>query len=91
MLMHSQSSTFICNLILSSWHKSDFLQTYPSEEIVWLATAAFNHAVDLFSLAQDEASQRWMEKALAVAKLASDNGNLHKRLEAKYLSFVSST
>ena len=60
--------------------------TYPEAELLWLATAAFNYAVDL--LLQDALSNEprvtvWMDAALSAARWTQDNGTLHKLLTVK--------
>ncbi|KAL3489865.1 meiosis protein SPO22/ZIP4 like-domain-containing protein [Aspergillus germanicus] len=39
---------------------------YPREELEWLATTAFNQAVEFFSISADEKCQRWARKAVAL-------------------------
>ena len=60
-------------------------QSYPAEELEWLATTTFNRAVDFYCVSQDAACKRWAEKALAVATTMSDGGQLRELLETKYL------
>ena len=54
------------------------------EELEWVATTAFNRAVDFYCASQDEACRRWAEKALTIAELGDDGGALHHLLQAKY-------
>ncbi|KAI9681495.1 MAG: hypothetical protein M1817_002779 [Caeruleum heppii] len=58
--------------------------TYPPEEIEWLATTAFNRAVDFYCASEDEGCRRWAEKALTLAGHQSDR-SLHDLLQTKYL------
>ncbi|KAI9373880.1 hypothetical protein BJX61DRAFT_501118 [Aspergillus egyptiacus] len=42
---------------------------YPKDEIQWLATMAFNRAVEFFLVSADEECRRWAGKAIALADL----------------------
>lgn len=42
---------------------------YPSDEIQWLSTVAFNRAVDYYLASADADCQRWAEKAITLADL----------------------
>ncbi|EEP81538.1 predicted protein [Uncinocarpus reesii 1704] len=57
---------------------------YPNEELEWLATTAFNHAIDLYLASDDTASRRWYGKALDLARLLHDNGGLWQILQEKF-------
>ncbi len=56
---------------------------YPIEEIEWVATRAFNHAVDLYCAGDDAACQRWAAKAINVAHYCPDDGILERLLQSK--------
>ncbi|KAH0557132.1 hypothetical protein GP486_005082 [Trichoglossum hirsutum] len=58
---------------------------YPTEELEWLATTAFNRAVDFYSSSDDTTCKRWAELALSVAQFSDDGGALHKLLQGNYL------
>jgi hypothetical protein len=58
---------------------------FPEDELAWLATTAFNRAVDFYCAAQDGDCARWGEKALRIARLADDGGSLHDHLQDKYV------
>ncbi|KAK3064561.1 hypothetical protein LTS18_006048 [Coniosporium uncinatum] len=59
-------------------------QTYPSEELEWLATTSFNKAVDLYCVNDDERCRLWAEKALMLAGCAEgDAGGLERMLREK--------
>ena len=60
-------------------------QIYPAEELEWIATVAFNRAVDFFVAEDDEACKRWAEKALNIAACCMDNGNLQNALQEKFM------
>ena len=53
---------------------------YPEDELQWLATTAFNKAVDLLAVENRQAAEQWMEAALELARYAADNGSLHAQL-----------
>jgi len=53
---------------------------YPEDELQWLATTAFNKAVDLLAVENRQAADQWMEAALELARYAADNGSLHAQL-----------
>jgi hypothetical protein len=53
---------------------------YPEDELQWLATTAFNKAVDLLAAEDRVAAEQWMEAALELARYAADNGSLHAQL-----------
>ena len=60
-------------------------QSYPPEELEWLATTAFNRSVDFYCASQDSDCKRWVEKALNIAHLLDDGGVLHELLQTKYV------
>ncbi|KUJ18222.1 SPO22-domain-containing protein [Mollisia scopiformis] len=60
-------------------------QPYPSEELEWVATKAFNHAVDLYCTGDDENCKNWAGRALNIAHYVNDEGNLEKLLQSKLL------
>ncbi|KAF7947325.1 uncharacterized protein EAE97_004574 [Botrytis byssoidea] len=62
---------------------------YPTQELDWLATKSFNHAIDLFSTDQDEACKRWANKSILIAGYCNDAGSLKRHLIQKFggLSF----
>lgn len=61
---------------------------YPAEELEWIATTAFNHAVDYYCQEEDDACKMWAGKAINVASLLSDNGVLQKIMEEKLLGLT---
>lgn len=60
-------------------------QPYPTEELDWIATKSFNHAVDLYCNGQDEACKNWVGKALNIAHFCDDGGALERLLQSKLL------
>lgn len=65
-------------------HSDDSTFSYPQEELEWLATTAFNRAIDFYLASDDPASRRWCEKAFEIAGLMNDNGTLSHVLREKY-------
>lgn len=57
---------------------------YPPEELEWLATTAFNRAIDFYCTSQDQPCRLWAEKALALSNICEDGGALHEVLQQKY-------
>ncbi|KAK4911225.1 sporulation-specific protein 22 [Elasticomyces elasticus] len=53
---------------------------YPLDELCWLATMAFNKAVDSLNTEEAGCAAPWTDAALELARYASDNGALHKNL-----------
>ncbi|KAL4793295.1 meiosis protein SPO22/ZIP4 like-domain-containing protein [Aspergillus venezuelensis] len=47
-------------------HSSEQVQ-YPQDELHWLATSAFNRAIEFFLLSKDNECARWASKAIALA------------------------
>lgn len=45
---------------------------YPGDELEWLASTAFNHAVDLYCAGQVEQCREWAERALNLAREDAD-------------------
>lgn len=65
-----------------------YLQTelpYPAEELEWIATTAFNHAVDYYCQEEDGSCKTWAGKAINIASLLPDNGVLQNILQGKLL------
>ncbi|KAL8827012.1 MAG: hypothetical protein Q9191_003441 [Dirinaria sp. TL-2023a] len=56
----------------------------PTEELEYLATTAFNRAVDFYCASQDAACRRWAGKALEMTELCSDGGALRDLLMDKF-------
>ncbi|KAK4133190.1 SPO22-domain-containing protein [Trichocladium antarcticum] len=57
---------------------------WPEEEIEWMATTAFNHAIDCYSAHETERSKEWAGKAINLAHYCSDP-RLEEILQDKYL------
>ncbi|KAL8643064.1 MAG: hypothetical protein Q9228_000303 [Teloschistes exilis] len=64
------------------------METYPTEELEWVATTAFNRAVEFYSTSQDKTCRRWAEKAISLAELNNDGGLLHQLLQSKYMDLA---
>jgi hypothetical protein len=58
-------------------------QPYPAIELEWVSTTAFNHAINFYSLGQDNACKRWAAKAIVAASICPDSGVLQGLLESK--------
>lgn len=56
---------------------------YPETELQWLATTAYNKAVDLLSSGRRDEIMRWIDGALELAWCADDNGALHGNLSGR--------
>lgn len=57
---------------------------YPAQEIDYLATKAFNYAIDLYSKDQDEKCRDWAGKAILLAGFTGDEGNLERLLRERW-------
>ncbi len=57
----------------------------PREETEWLATTAFNHAVDCYFAKQDEVCKKWAFKAFELAHLVADGGRLEEVLHERFM------
>lgn len=57
----------------------------PPEETEWLATTAFNHAVDFYFAKQDELCKKWAFKAFDLAHLCGDGGVLEEMLHERFM------
>ncbi|TKA83433.1 hypothetical protein B0A55_00323 [Friedmanniomyces simplex] len=58
-------------------HQAD---VYPLDELCWLATTAFNKAVDCLNMGDCEGAAPWTAAALDLARYVDDNGSLHANL-----------
>ncbi|KAF8863587.1 SPO22-domain-containing protein [Acephala macrosclerotiorum] len=58
---------------------------YPTEELEWVATRAFNHAVDLYCTGEDEGCKNWADRALNIAHYCADEGSLERLLQSKLM------
>ncbi|KFZ02357.1 hypothetical protein V500_00246 [Pseudogymnoascus sp. VKM F-4518 (FW-2643)] len=56
---------------------------YPLEELEYVATTAFNRAVDYYCTGEDDACRRWAGKAVEVAGFCADGGGLRGLLQEK--------
>lgn len=57
---------------------------WPEEELEWMATTAFNHAIDCYSAHQADRAKEWAAKAINLAHYCPDGG-LEDILQDKYL------
>ena len=58
---------------------------YPAEELEWIATTAFNRAIDFYCLGNDGKCRDWSGKAVNIASFCPDNGALQSLLQEKLL------
>lgn len=85
---HDESSSALALLDSIASHASDALESevpYPKEELEWIATTAFNRAVDYYCASDDRACREWAEKAISISNFVADGGDLQRVLQAKYL------
>ncbi|KAL2875833.1 sporulation-specific protein 22 [Colletotrichum sp. CLE4] len=54
---------------------------FPAEELEWLVTTAFNQAVDMYNVRQDDECNTWADLAMNLAHYADDGGELEKRVQ----------
>ncbi|KAK5656256.1 hypothetical protein OQA88_5018 [Cercophora sp. LCS_1] len=64
-------------------HEAD--GSWPEEEMEWMATTAFNHAIDCFSAHHMEKSKEWAAKAIDLAHYCGDEGGLERSLQDRHL------
>jgi hypothetical protein len=64
---------------------------YPGEELEWMATTAFNRAVDYYCLQDDAACKLWATKAMEIASFCPDKGALRHQLERNLLALKWNT
>ncbi|KAG7285410.1 hypothetical protein NEMBOFW57_010037 [Staphylotrichum longicolle] len=57
---------------------------WPEEELEWMATTSFNHAIDCYSAHETERAKDWATKAINLAHYCND-GRLEEILQSKYL------
>ncbi|KAK4157665.1 meiosis protein SPO22/ZIP4 like-domain-containing protein [Chaetomidium leptoderma] len=57
---------------------------WPEEELEWMATTSFNHAIDCYSAQEIERAKEWATKAINLAHYCHDGG-LEEILQNKYL------
>ena len=78
----------VVNIVRAANETQQQGQIYPAEELEWLVTKTFNHAIDFYCSSQDTECRKWAEKALTLAALCSDGGTLHTLLQGKFQSLV---
>ncbi|KAF2154269.1 hypothetical protein K461DRAFT_320422 [Myriangium duriaei CBS 260.36] len=64
-------------------------QRYPSAELEWLASTAFNQAVDRFCASDHEGCRTWAEAALNLAKAAIDSPRLFAQMQGLWMRLQS--
>ena len=63
---------------------SQFGAAYPVEEAEWLATTAFNRAVDVYSGGDAEGARTWAERALELAATV-EGKRLHRVMQERWM------
>ncbi|KAI8961072.1 SPO22-domain-containing protein [Daldinia sp. FL1419] len=58
----------------------------PHLEVEWFATTAFNHAVDLYGIHEDDLSKKWVAHALTLAHYHEDGGDLERELQKRQIN-----
>ncbi|KAK7740394.1 sporulation-specific protein 22 [Diaporthe eres] len=57
---------------------------WPSEELEWMASAAYNHSIDLWGQEERKGCMWWAQKAMSIAHFCDDQGHLEEMLQGKY-------
>jgi len=57
---------------------------YPETELAWLATSAYNRAVDYYVQENDLKAKEWAETSFLVAQRLEDDGALRDLLMGKF-------
>lgn len=57
---------------------------YPTNELNWLATTAFNHGIDYFLQGDDKTCTEWAQRAFTLAQWIDDDGALRDLLMERY-------
>lgn len=62
----------------ASWCRmqTDIHQIYPCDELEWLATSAYDRAIDFYMANNDQLCRRWVASAVALAEQVDDGGML---------------
>ena len=58
---------------------------YPSDELEWIITSAFNHGIDFYCNEKDAEARNWVHKSVNLAHFHSDGGVLERTLQDKLL------
>ncbi|KAM0277568.1 hypothetical protein ACHAQH_005687 [Verticillium albo-atrum] len=58
--------------------------SFPPEELQWLVTVAWNHAVDYWRSKQDDECNLWAQLVLDLAQCANDDGQLEQQIRERY-------
>ena len=58
---------------------------YPDDELEYLATTAFNKAVDFYCIEDDDSCKKWAEKAIEIAGFLQDRGSLAGMLRERFV------
>lgn len=60
---------------------------WPTEEIEWFASTAYNHSVDLRLQDDAEASEEWARMAMTLAHYCNDGGHLEVTLQDMHVKY----
>ncbi|EHL01098.1 hypothetical protein M7I_2959 [Glarea lozoyensis 74030] len=92
LLSHEETAeTLLDQVAAHAREASETDEPYPSEELDWIATKAFNHAVDLYLGQQEDACKVWASKAINVAHFVNDEGALERLLQEKLAGLLLDT
>lgn len=58
---------------------------YPADELEWLASKAFNHAIDLYCESDEGACRQWGERALNLARASSPGSGFHASMQGLWM------
>ena len=61
-------------------------QRFPDEELEWLATMSWNHAIDFYSVGEDGECKKWAVKAINLAHYCNDERRLERNLQDRFSS-----
>ncbi|KAL4918229.1 meiosis protein SPO22/ZIP4 like-domain-containing protein [Aspergillus aurantiobrunneus] len=71
---------------------SNTRSSYPKDELQWMATSAFNRAVEFFLVSADGECHRWAGKAIALADfIEEDRGELGRLLRQNFTKLQTGT
>ncbi|KAK1761225.1 meiosis protein SPO22/ZIP4 like-domain-containing protein [Echria macrotheca] len=59
--------------------------SWPEDELEWMATTAFNHAIDCYGVHEVERAKEWAARAINLAHYCGDEGGLERTLQERYL------
>ncbi|ROV97146.1 hypothetical protein VMCG_07448 [Cytospora schulzeri] len=57
---------------------------WPTEELEWFASAAYNHSIDLWGRHDNEGCRWWAQRAMGIAHYCEDGGRLEAMLRDRF-------